>query len=99
MPAPEQLRPVTVRASHSNEPVTPEERVSDAIWSDAGWVSISDFDGAVYANPQPELDDDAVTVVLTDGRTVAVQSIDLVLMTALIRADAVSLPRSEEHTS
>ena len=71
------MNEVTIRAFESNDPISDKEKATGAIWSDQGYLACADFDGAVYASPQPELDDDDVTVVLTDGRTVIVQSADL----------------------
>ena len=77
---PEQPRPVTFRSGGQDSldmPATPEERATDSVPTDSGYIPIANFDGAAYADPQPELPDDAVSVVMKDGRTVAVDSIDL----------------------
>ncbi len=84
---------VTIRASKSNEPISPEEKAEYSIHSSEGPLSASAFDGAVYAGASADegahnhnlcafleardLDCSAVWVVLADGSLVAVQSIDL----------------------
>ena len=78
---------VTLRAFDSNEPISADEMATSRIWSDQGWINCEDFDGAVYPTEEPRvhhaylesrgLDAEAVWVVLTDSRIVAVPSIDL----------------------
>ena len=41
------------------------------------YLPVKEFTGAVRVQPQPELPDDMVTVLMADGRTLAVQSVDL----------------------
>lgn len=68
---------VTIRSMYNDGPIGPED-VGEHIWTDHyGYLSVDEFTGAVRVQPQPELPDDMVTVLMADGRTLAVQSVDL----------------------
>ena len=65
----------------SDEPIRSEDALGEHIWTDLyGYLPVKEFTGAVRVQPQPELHefaDDMVTVLMADGRTLAVQSVDL----------------------
>ncbi len=69
---------VIIRSFTRDEPIKSEDALGEHIWTDLyGYLPVKEFTGAVRVQPQPELPDDLVTVLMADGRTLAVQSIDL----------------------
>tara|TARA_Y100001949_G_scaffold92480_1_gene78174 strand:- start:287 stop:583 length:297 start_codon:yes stop_codon:yes gene_type:complete len=75
---PEAWPKAIIRSFTRDEPIKPEDALGELIWTDLyGWLPVKEFTGAVRVQPQPELPDDMVTVLMADGRTLAVQSIDL----------------------
>ena len=75
---PEAWPKAIIRSFTRDEPMKPEDALGEHIWTDIyGYLPVKEFTGAVRVPPQPELPDDLVTVLMADGRTLAVQSIDL----------------------
>lgn len=69
---------VLIRSMYHDEPIRSEDALGEHIWTDLyGYLPVKEFTGAVRVQPQPELPDDMVTVLMADGRTLAVQSVDL----------------------
>ena len=78
---PESWPKAIIRSMTSDEPIRSEDALGEHIWTDLyGYLPVKEFTGAVRVQPQPELHefaDDMVTVLMADGRTLAVQSVDL----------------------
>ena len=75
---PEAWPKAIIRSFTRDEPMKPEDALGEHIWTDIyGYLPVKEFTGAVRVPPQPELPDDLVTVLMADGRYLAVLSIDL----------------------
>jgi len=75
---PETWPKAIIRSMTRDEPIRSEDVLGEHIWTDLyGYLPVKEFTGAVRVQPQPELPEDMVTVLMADGRTLAVHSIDL----------------------
>ncbi len=75
---PETWPKVIIRSMTHDEPIRSEDALGEHIWTDLyGYLPVKEFTGAVRVQPQPELPDEMVAVLMADGRYLAVLSIDL----------------------
>ena len=71
---PETWPKAIIRSMPRDEPIRSEDVLGEHIWTDLyGYLPVKEFTGAVRVQPQPELPDDMVTVLMADGSTLAVQ--------------------------